>query len=350
MPADAGLLAAGTILAALAGGALGAAFGPLRSLGLAGLAIVVGEAATIGSAAGESSSSLAATVGGDGVTALVGLGPALGPHVAFAGGVAAAAYAARKGYLDDDSGYHPAKRISVALGSNPDVLAVGAAFGVVGYWLTQLSVQFDAPWDPIAASVVISALLHRVVFGYPVFGSLGSGLLDMSPYESGERRMAADGTDDADSLTGRYVVEPWQPAHYDWANVTGLGLVVGLFGGFVGVATGSYYLAFGLALASLLFVGTDTGNVPVVYHMALPASIAALALPDAGVAVAVVAGGLFGVVGGLVGEFVQRVLYAHADTHLDPAFGSILVTSVLIAALDAAGLFTQSAVPTAGLA
>lgn len=349
MPSEAGLLAVEMLLAAFAGGAIGAAIGPLSSLGLAGLAVALGEAA---SGVTDSASGLAArtAIGTDGLTALVGLGPGLGPHVAFAGGVAATAYAARKGYFETDHEYHAAKQITTGLGSNPDVLLVGGVFGVVGYWLTQLSLLFGLPWDPVAASVVLSAFLHRVVFGYPLVGDVGADLFDMSPYAEGRHRMAADGSDGEGSLTGRLVVEPWQPAHYEWATVAVLGLVAGLFGGFVGLATGSYYVAFGLALASLLLVAAGNDSVPVTHHMVLPASVAALGLTGYGVAVAVAVAGVFGLLGGLVGESAQRVFYAHADTHFDPSFASIVVTSALIAALNVAGVLAQSAVPTAGFA
>jgi phosphate/sulfate permease len=54
-------------------------------------------------------------------------------------------------------------------------------------------------------------------------------------------------------------------------------------------------------------------------------------------------GAVFGVVGALLGELLQRVLYAHAETHLDPPAASIVVTSLLIAALTLLGAFPSSA-------
>jgi len=356
MPADAGLLAVQMLLAAFAGGALGAALGAIPTLSLAGLFVVLGEV-TPGETVGEASAGTGAVnatlqgsgaTGGDPLTTLVGLGPALGPHVAFAGGAAATAYAARKGYLDTDFPYHEAKHVTVPLGSRPDVLVVGGVFGVVGYWLTQLSLQLAIPWEPVAASVVLSGLLHRLALGYPLVGHLSTSLLDMTPYEAGERRMAADGSA-TEPASGRLVVEPWQPDHYRWPSVGLLGVVVGLFSGFLAVVTGSPYLAFGLALATLAFVAAGLDGVPVTHHVALPAGIAALALPSVGPAVTLVVAAVFGLLGGVVGELAQRLLYAHADTHLAPSFVSILVTSVVIAALDVAGVFTQSVVPTAGL-
>ena len=110
------------------------------------------------------------------------------------------------------------------------------------------------------------------------------------------------------------------------------------------LATGSRFLAFGLALTSLLFLALGAFSLPVTHHMALPASIAALAVdaePVVGLAVAAV----FGALAAVIGELAQRVLYAHADTHFDPAFVSILLTSILLALLVTAGVFEPGPVP-----
>jgi hypothetical protein len=350
MAVDGGLLALDLLLVAFAGGAIGAAVGGYAAYGLAGLVVTIGEIARVttgdGGTALVAGSTDLATVG---VTGLVGYGPVFGPHVAFAGAAAATAFAGRKGHLDTDFSYHEAKHLGTPLGPRPAALAVGGVFGIVGYWLVQLSVLLSLPWDPVAASVVLSALLHRAVFGYPLVCRLGTDVLDMSPYEEGTRRMAADGDGDgAQSLVGRYVVEPWLPYQSEWMTVTVLGLVVGVFGGFLAVATGSYFLAFGLTATGLLFLTAGVDRFPVVHHMALPAGIVALALPTVGPVVTVLAGAVFGALGGVFGELAQRVLYAHADTHLDPPSVSIVATTVLIAVLDLGGVFQQTAVPTLG--
>jgi hypothetical protein len=351
MAVDGGLLALDLLLVAFAGGAVGAAVGGYAAYGLAGLIITIGEIARI--TAGDAGARLvagSADLSTAGVTGLVGYGPVFGPHVAFAGAAAAAAFAGRKGHLDTDFPYHEAKHVGTPLGPRPAALAVGGAFGILGYWLVQLSVLLSLPWDPVAASVVGSALLHRAVFGYPLTGPIGTDVLDMSPYRDGERRMAADGDGDgAASLVGRYVVEPWLPYQSEWVTVTLLGLVVGLFGGFLAVATGSYFLAFGITATGLLFLTAGVDRFPVMHHMALPAGIVALALPNVGPVVAMVAGAVFGALGGVFGEFAQRVLYAHADTHLDPPSVSIVATTLLVALFDLVGVFQQTAVPTVGL-
>ena len=329
------------ILAGLAGGALGAAIGGLPALSLAGLLVVVGEAADVVSrAVGEGLLADPTAVGGVGLTETVGLGPALGPHVAFAGGVAAAAYAGRHGGTGADHPYHPAKAVSVPLGSAPDVLLAGGLFGAIGVLLARLAAGLSLPVDPVAFAVVVSAVGHRVAFGYPLLGRVQDATLDMSPFEAGERRSGDEATGE-----GRLVVEPWQPDHYAWEHVVGLGAVVGLVGGYLGVATGSAFLAFGVAAASLLFLSLGHSRVPITHHMALPASIAALGLAGQDPRLAVLAGAVFGILGGLFGELAQRTLFAHADTYFDPSFVSILATSLLLALLASAGLLAPSAVP-----
>ncbi|PSP50580.1 hypothetical protein BRC75_00400, partial [Halobacteriales archaeon QH_7_69_31] len=114
------------LVAAFAGGALGAAVGALEAFSLAGVLIVVGEATDLaGGAATPAAGDDLAALGSTGLTASVGLGPLFGPHVAFAGGAAATAFAARQGHLDTDFGYHEAKHVTRALGPRVDVMAVG---------------------------------------------------------------------------------------------------------------------------------------------------------------------------------------------------------------------------------
>ncbi|WP_255196026.1 hypothetical protein [Halorarius litoreus] len=366
-------------LIAFAGGALGASLGGYPALSVAGFVVVVGEVAKLTRASIAAAAPIdPAALGATGITASIGLGTGVGPHVALGGGVAAAAYAARQGYVDTDFAYHEAKHVTYSLGAKPDVLLVGGVFGVVGAALAQGSVAFALPWDPIFASIVVSAFLHRIAFGYPLLGAIRGGLLDMSPFERGERRaMRTDGgTTEAESRAttepsqtdARFVVEPWLPHQYRWASVTLLGFVVGVFAAFVTYATGSPFLAFGLTAATLVFLSLRMEKFPVTHHMALPAGVLVIALVGAAdpallqngvtpeeveIAVtlhlAVVAGGVMGAVSGLFGELAQRVLYAHADTHLDPPAVAIVLSTLLIALLDIAGLVTQNIVPTLGL-
>jgi hypothetical protein len=110
------------------------------------------------------------------------------------------------------------------------------------------------------------------------------------------------------------------------------------------LTTGSVFLAFGISLASLLFLAAGLYSFPVTHHLVLPASIAALAV-DGDPVVALVVAGIFGILGAFVGEFAQRLLYAHGDTHFAPSFVSILLTSLLLGILVAVGVLDAGPVP-----
>ncbi|APX96708.1 hypothetical protein [Natronorubrum daqingense] len=367
------------IIAALAGGAFGAAIGPLPAFVFTGFMVIAGEASAIAG-------------GGGAITDEIAFGPAFSPAVSFAGGVAATAYAAKKGYMDGfEDDYHQAKNIAQALGTKPDVLVVGALFGVLGYWLTVASEGLGMPYDPIAMGVVLSAIFHRLILGYSIIGKVrGSGILDMSPFERGERRTSADGgskvvdsnaaTDETpeggDAITpdkkdrgdeasaGRFTVEPWLPHQYKWGHVATLGLFVGILGAWIAIMTESAFLGFGISAASLLFLNLGIEKVPVTHHITLPAGTAAMAVYDFGgsdfydtdlvsyqegavlaaqsAEVALVVGLVFGVICALFGELFQRVFYAHGDTHVDPPAAAIVFGTFLVALLYVVGVFPHT--------
>jgi hypothetical protein len=332
------------VVGGLAGGLLGAALGGILSLSLAGVVIVFGEITRIAEAELLASTPLASPLEAFGLTGSLGLGPVLGPHVAFAGGVAAAAYTGRKQTFDTNFRYHQAKQIATPLFEIRAALVVGAVFGVLGAVVASVSGR-GLPVDPIALAVVLSAFGHRIAFGYPVVGRWDDDVLDMSPHERGDRWGQQDGEQNAEGLVGRSVVEPWLPDYYEWPRVLLLGAGVGLLSGIIALATDSVFLAFGLSLASLAGLAAGIYNLPVTHHMALPASITALAIPVAEPALAVAVAAVCGILGGVAGELAQRGLYARADTHLDPAFCSIVVTSFLITVFATAGVLDPGPVP-----
>ena len=126
--------------------------------------------------------------------------------------------------------------------------------------------------------------------------------------------------------------------------------MVGVFGGFVTHQTGSPFLAFGIAAASLLFLCVGVERFPVTHHAALVSSLAVVGLTgaaagDVSLTVAVAVGAVFGVLTAVVGEVAQRLLYAHADTHLDPPAVAIVLGTLLVALLDTVGVFEQGLLP-----
>ncbi|RLM33369.1 hypothetical protein DVK01_17030 [Haloarcula sp. Atlit-120R] len=353
------------IIAAFAGGAFGAAVGALPAFCFTGFMVIAGQAVAIlrGSLVGQLGE-LGADGLATGVTGAIAFGPVFGPHISFAGGAAAAAYAAKSDgmYEPDDGDYHPAKDIAYALGTRPDILAVGGLFGIFGMVVQQLSSGLLLPWDPIALGVVLSAVAHRIAFGYPLIGAGSRNILDMSPFENGEKRMATDGgsaeaTDGGVAESYRLAVEPWLPHQYRWANVAMIGLVAGLLGGWIAIQTGSAFLGFGISAASLTFLNLGVEKIPVTHHMTLPASTAALAVfggaPELGTMAAVIAilvAGVFGAYGALIGEVVQRVFYAHSDTHFDPPAAAIVVATLTVFILAVVGVFGGTSwVPALGM-
>jgi hypothetical protein len=343
------------ILAAFAGGAFGAAVGALPAFIFTGIMVIAGEAG--GLAAGAAGAEMGS------ITGQIAFGPFFGPHISFAGGAAAAAYAAKQKYMDTGFGFHMAKDIAYAQGPKTDVLVVGGLFGILGLVITQFSANVGLPWDPIAVAVVLSALAHRVVFGYSLIGYVaGKGILDMSPFEAERKRgtKATGGIDDgARDPEERLAVEPWLPHQYQWGQVAMLGLVAGLLGAFAAVETGSPFLAFGISAASLLFLNLGVEKFPVTHHITLPASTAALAVIATGDDVTggalvglsdasgILVGAFFGVICALFGELFQRIFYAHGDTHWDPPAAAIVFGTFLIAILYFLGIFgTTVWVPT----
>lgn len=184
------------VIAAFAGGVVGAAIGALPAFVFTGFMVIAGESARV---AGLISIEEGATLGDAGITAYVAFGAFFGPHIAFAAGAAASAYAAKKGYMGPDFGegwgYHDGKNILIAFGGkHNDVLLVGGLFGVLGYVVFFVSDFASAPWDPIAMGVVISALAHRIAFGYDIVGRVrGDSIFDLSPFDR-EEVYATNGT------------------------------------------------------------------------------------------------------------------------------------------------------------
>jgi hypothetical protein len=329
-------------VSALAGGAFGAALGALPSFIFTGFVVFLGEGIAIlqreiGTLDGVPKGELAA-----GITGVIGFGPVTGPHIAFAGGVAASAYAG-KHYPEmepDGWDYHFGKNILYAFGTKPDVLAVGAVFGAAGMIIARLAGGLSLPTDGVALSVVLTAFLARLAFGYPLVGrAAGSSLLDMTPFERGETRAATDGG----TGEGRLATEPWLPHQYRWSGVTAIGLVGGVLAGFIWLRTGSIFLGYAVSAMSLLFLQLGVEKIPVTHHITLMgATGAAVAMPLLGgeLVVLLVAGAL-GTVSGLVGEVTQRVFYSHSGTHVDPPAMAITLVMLGIGVLYLAGLITD---------
>ncbi|MGB9965045.1 hypothetical protein [Halobacterium hubeiense] len=332
------------LLTALAGGAFGAALGALPSFIFTGFVVFLGEGIAI---LERQIGTIEAVPRGEiatGITGVIGFGAVTGPHIAFAGGVAASAYAGKK-YPEmspDGWDYHFGKNIAYAFGTKPDILAVGAVFGALGMLVARVLGGLGAPTDGIAVSVVLTALVARVAFGYPLLGRpAGSGFLDMTPFEREEKRAATDGGTE----TARLATEPWLPHQYRWSGVTAIGLVGGVLAGYIWLQTGSIFMGYGISAMSLLFLELGVEKIPVTHHITLLGAVGAVvALPMAGSeAVALLAAGALGAVSGLVGELGQRVFYSHSGTHVDPPAIAIAVLMLAVGVLHLLGVLPNAA-------
>ena len=277
------------------------------------------------------------------MTSVIGFGMVTGPHVAFAGGVAAAAYAGKRYPELEPEGweYHFGKNIGVAFGTKPDILAVGAVFGVVGMLITRVASGVGVPTDAIALSVFATAILARIAFGYSIVGQIGgTGILDMTPFERSERRAPATDEDPV----GRLTTEPWLPHQYLWSGVVTVGVVTGVLAGYIWLETGSIFLGYGISAMSLVFLNLGVERIPVTHHMTLIGSVGAVvAMPALGSDPAVLlAAGAFGGIAGLVSEVSQRVFYAHGGTHVDPPAVTIAVVMLAVGILNLLGLFPNA--------
>ena len=318
-------------IASFAGGAFGAAIGALPAFIFTGFMVIAGQAtASLGlDGAGEGASLTAS-----GFTGYLGFGPVFGPHISFAAGAAAAAYAAKKGYIDDG------KNILWAAGTNNlDVLLVGGIFGILGLVGTGLFRTVGIPTDNIALMVFVSALIHRAAFGYSVIGEVtGDGLFDLGPWERDE--------DEAPGI--------WLPWQYQWSGVTFLGIIGGILGAAAFQATGSALIGFGISAASLVFLQCGVDNIPVTHHITLPGAVGALGAQAAGYSPSLVLifGALFGAFGALSGEVCNRVFYMHGETHVDPPAFGIAASGFLSAILTFVGVLGTTfwgAIPGIGL-
>lgn len=277
-----------SILAALGGGMWGAAVGAVPAFVFTGVLALAGA--------------VAALMGAPEFLPIA-FGPFFGPHVSFAGGVAAAAWAGRSGVIATG------RDIGTPLAGidRLDVLAVGGLFGVTGQLVFAALVALGVgQWsDPIAVSVVLTAVGVRLGFGRTALvGSIAA-------------------------LAGRFPAGalPWLPWQQRWSAVVAVGVFVGVMGAYLAdvarMGLGADALAFGVSTSVLIFLLMGR-QVPVSHHVALPAAVATL--HGAGI----VGGVICGVLGAVIGELASRLFLVHGDTHIDPPAVGIAAVVLLV--------------------
>lgn len=321
----------------MAGGAVGAAIGGNYAFVLTGFCVL----ASWGIFAGTGS-----TVGFD----YVAFGPFMAPNIAFCGGVAGATYAMYRKYWTDG------KDVNSPLAGlgRPDVLLVGAAFGVFGYLLQNGIAHI--PWfgkhtDSIALTVLLSNMVVRIMFGGDrLFGGslLGAHLFHPEARSFGEK--IRPGTN------GRWL---------EWQEKPSQLLVIGsLFGIFAGGASlflaanipnaagNANTFAFGISAVIILFLITNR-NMPVQHHVTNIAGLAAVQffpiLMGSGFAwhktaewdnhawmmaiVALLLAAVFGILSAMLAELAARLWYNRGSSHIDPPAAAIFLMNTVVVSL-----------------
>lgn len=281
------------LILSFGGGVLGAAIGGLPAFVLCGVCATIGLA--IFWATGE-----------DTFLNITAWGPLLGPHIAFAGGVAAAAYAGKAGKLK--SGGKDIVTSLMGLNS-PDVLLVGGLFGSLGYALNWVSTLFGniggfpAMNCPVF-SICVSSIIVRLLFGKTgIFGKVRKG---------DNRWVPSD-------VAGWI---PWQSKPGQLVLIAiGWGLPISYF-----IRTAPELFTFGFALAAIALVFLGTGSqFPVVHHIGISAGMATLA-----------SGGniwwglTFALTAAFFGELFAVLFVCHGDTHIDPPCWAVALNWLLI--------------------
>ncbi|WP_018590474.1 hypothetical protein [Terrisporobacter glycolicus] len=304
-----------SLIAAFGGGAFGAALGALPAFIMTGFVALAGTG-------------IALAGGADVLVGNLAFGSFFGPHIAFAGGVAAAAYAGRKstalrtGQLSNGEtailageDVFNGSDITFALNAKGDysIIIVGGIFGVIGFLINHLYANIiGLQTDTVAMTVATSGILARLILGK-------SGLIGKYT-----------------GTNSRAFISKGNELVYNIA----LGLVVGVVVSYTGAVLieggvpmdsvkGSYpALCFGISAITLIFAQFGTG-VPTTHHISLPAANAFVLSgnPIVGIIVAILCA--------LLGDFFTKTFNSYVDSHIDPPACTIFVMTFIILAIFA---------------
>lgn len=296
------------LIAAFGGGVIGAYMGGVPAFVMTGIYALVGAIIT------------AAGITGDVAVGFLAFGSFVGPHIAFAGGVAAAAYAGKKGKLDNGA------NIMVSLNGlgSPDVLLVGGVFGVLGFLihfiigqLPVIGASGPATTDLPGITVIILGIITRLLFGKTGLTGKYTG--------SGKRQWFATGND----------------LVYNMVLGGGIGITVSFIAASLknhglDAAYGIFPIAcFGFAAITLIFAQTGSAT-PGTHHIFLPAALSAVVGINAWGNAGALLGVAFGIIGSLLGDFFGRTFNSYNDSHIDPPAFTIFILTIIINAIGSA--------------
>lgn len=284
------------LIAAFGGGVFAAAIGGLPAFILTGVFSISGALLAMAGA----------PISGFVINSMA-FGPLFGPMTSFAGGVAAAAYAKKRGYMENGAD------IATALNSlgKPDVLAVGGVFGMIGFalltWVVTPIFTGKIATDGPGIIVFFSGLLARLIFG----GKIRTG-----------DKFMPQGTALAQSLT----------ISFSYALVVAGIYVAGCEAGYQDAFGGVYHvLIFGMCAVGLVFAEMGQAfagchHICIITAEAAVASYAAGWGPIGSLCFAVVCG----IIAGILCDFESCTINSGTDSHIDgPAFAIFIMTIVL---------------------
>lgn len=279
------------ILAAFGAGALAANVGAVNAFILTGvLAIIGGVCQCLGLA--------------DGLTGIVAFGTVFGPHLSFAAGAAAAAYAKKIGKLDSGTNLG----LGLASLGEPSVLIVGGVFGVIGWAIG----TYVAPF--------IFGTLIPVGTDNPGFGVVCSGIIARLAFTKGGLLSAKPSVLSKGKALSNVLIRG-----IGYSLMVG-GTAVALHEAGVNLA-GYNIIIFGLAAVSLIFPGNASWH-----HTGIISAYAAMTAINGGLGgVAVVALSVVcGLGATLLCNFENCMFNSDVDSHIDGEGFSIFIMTVVV--------------------
>ena len=272
------------VLAAFGGGIFGALLSGTGAFIMVGITGLVGVGAIAAS-------------GNTSILTDIAFGPFFGPHVAFVGGVAAAAYAGnKKQYITTGADINT----PLVFTKDPVVLVIAGLFGVIGYFINNMYAQFLPPMDTVALTVVTCGIICRLMFG-------SSGLI-------GAKELSIQDS------SGRYTILGSELL-FDLLIAIGLSSAVS----FAAINLQIPEIGFVISAFSLIFLYTTPGGGPVTHHLTVTAGVAAVHTGNP----------LYGIMAGVLAcvlfEFLGvRTFNKYQDTHIDPPAVAIAITSLIV--------------------
>ncbi len=289
------------LIAAFGGGAFAASIGALPSFIMTGVFAVVGAVASMCGAADA----------GNILVNYFAFGSFFGPHIAFAGGVAAAAYAKKKGINENGADI----ATSCAGYNAPDVLLVGGVFGVIGFLFKELVVMnlFGGTISPRLVTdgpgftVFCSAILVRLIFG----GKLRTGDKVVSAGSAFTNTIVI-------AITYSLVV----------AGIYFAGLEVVPIETFAGVY---HVLIFGMAAVGLIFAEIGQPFFGCHHIVIIAAETAVQCYNNTGnMWMAVIMAIIFGTISAIICDAETNLINSGTDSHIDGPAAAILIMTFVV--------------------